>query len=247
VFKTGTRVNGDPALVELKTRFDAVVLAAGEGSSAFELRIDGIFRADPSSGSRPMAVRAIASGRGAACSADQFLKGLKVTGRPGIFNSRIGKLLEGEMETFLEGADPGARNEPEGGPGSGYSRTEAVRESRRCLDCDCLKRDVCRLRDYAVEYRASPGRYGGERRPVEMKGRESGVVYEPGKCIRCGLCVRITERACEPLGLTFIGRGFDVKVGVPFDGSLAEALGRTAAQCVEACPTGALAFARRKS
>ncbi|MGD2110864.1 MAG: hypothetical protein PVI86_15910, partial [Phycisphaerae bacterium] len=46
----------------------------------------------------------------------------------------------------------------------------------------------------------------------------------------------------EPLGLTFVGRGFDVRVGVPFDRTVAEALTHTARECVDACPTGALAF-----
>ena len=68
------------------------------------------------------------------------------------------------------------------------------------------------------------------------------VIYEPGKCIACGLCVRFTRDAAEPLGLTFIGRGFNVRVAVPFDGSLEAGLQRTAAECVGACPTGALAF-----
>jgi NADH dehydrogenase/NADH:ubiquinone oxidoreductase subunit G len=44
------------------------------------------------------------------------------------------------------------------------------------------------------------------------------------------------------LGLTFVGRGFDVRIGVPFQRSLEEALGKVAAQCVAACPTAALAF-----
>jgi ferredoxin len=53
--------------------------------------------------------------------------------------------------------------------------------------------------------------------------------------------VRITERDREPLGLSFVGRGFAVRVRAPFDASLAEALTHTAAACVAACPTGALA------
>ena len=68
------------------------------------------------------------------------------------------------------------------------------------------------------------------------------MLYEPGKCIDCGLCIQIVEAAKEPLGLTFIGRGFDVRVGVPFDRSLEEALGRVAAECIAACPTAALAW-----
>jgi NADH dehydrogenase/NADH:ubiquinone oxidoreductase subunit G len=56
--------------------------------------------------------------------------------------------------------------------------------------------------------------------------------------------VRITEKSGDGPGLAFIGRGFDVRVGVPFGGTIEEGLGSAAAECVEACPTGALAFRR---
>ena len=66
-------------------------------------------------------------------------------------------------------------------------------------------------------------------------------MFEPGKCIKCGLCVRICEQAAdEPLGLTFVDRGFDLHVGVPFDEGLERGLQKMAAECVEVCPTGAL-------
>jgi NADH dehydrogenase/NADH:ubiquinone oxidoreductase subunit G len=68
------------------------------------------------------------------------------------------------------------------------------------------------------------------------------VVYEPEKCIKCGICVRITSKYKEPLGLTFIGKGFDVEVGVPFDEKQVNALEKTAILCAEHCPTGALAL-----
>jgi NADH dehydrogenase/NADH:ubiquinone oxidoreductase subunit G len=55
--------------------------------------------------------------------------------------------------------------------------------------------------------------------------------------------VRIAEEAREPHGLAFVGRGFDVRLAAPFDRPIAEGLGKAAAACVKACPTGALAFA----
>jgi predicted molibdopterin-dependent oxidoreductase YjgC len=81
-----------------------------------------------------------------------------------------------------------------------------------------------------------------ERRPVERVGTHPDLVYEPGKCISCGLCVQIARRAGEPLGLTFVGRGFSMRVGVPFDGALSEALRVAARECAAACPTAALSL-----
>ena len=65
-------------------------------------------------------------------------------------------------------------------------------------------------------------------------------VVDLSECILCGVCVQIAAELGEPLGLTFVGRGFDVRVDVPFGRSLADGLCRAARRCAEACPTGAL-------
>ena len=98
------------------------------------------------------------------------------------------------------------------------------------------------MRRHSAEYAAAPNRYHGTRRPFEQDLRHPEIVYEPGKCIACGLCVQISARAGEPLGLAFIGRGFGVRVGVPLGESIAAGLRKSAAECVAACPTGALAM-----
>jgi NADH dehydrogenase/NADH:ubiquinone oxidoreductase subunit G len=54
--------------------------------------------------------------------------------------------------------------------------------------------------------------------------------------------VDITTGKKELTGLTFIGRGFNLKIDIPFNQTLKEALTNTAAECVDACPTGALSF-----
>jgi NADH dehydrogenase/NADH:ubiquinone oxidoreductase subunit G len=90
---------------------------------------------------------------------------------------------------------------------------------------------------------ATQHRYGGKgRREFRKILQHADLVYEPGKCIACGLCIRTAQQEDERLGLTFIGRGFDVRVGVPFNASLADGLTTAAAQCVAVCPTGALAL-----
>jgi NADH dehydrogenase/NADH:ubiquinone oxidoreductase subunit G len=82
---------------------------------------------------------------------------------------------------------------------------------------------------------------GPERRTLTKSVHHDLIVYEPEKCIRCGLCVEISAQE-ESLGLTYIGRGFDVRVSVPFNETIATVLQKTAAECVAACPTGAMAF-----
>jgi len=68
------------------------------------------------------------------------------------------------------------------------------------------------------------------------------VVYESGKCISCGICVRTAESNGEKFGPAFIGRGFEVVVGGALGRELEDSLAETASLCVKRCPTGALAF-----
>lgn len=76
-----------------------------------------------------------------------------------------------------------------------------------------------------------------------MSIRRSGdVVFEPGKCIKCGLCISVTKERNETVGLTFQGRGFDVRVETPFDETIQKALEKSAEEAVRVCPTAALSF-----
>ena len=59
--------------------------------------------------------------------------------------------------------------------------------------------------------------------------------------------MQITKKHGEPLGLAFVGRGFDVRIGVPFGGTLSDAFTVAADECVRSCPTAALAFRDEES
>jgi ferredoxin len=265
VFRPGVTLGKDVSPDELSSHFDAVILAFGamppEALERLGLAVsskgptfhaetlamphDGMFTCGAINGAagKKMAVRAIAEGLIAAASAGQYLAGQAVVGIPKRFQSVIGRIEPAEMDRFLDGADRGPRKAPTAEPSPGLTSEEAAYEAARCLHCDCRKPESCRLRRFSGDYGADQQTYKGkERKPIEIVRQHERVVYESGKCIRCGLCVRITERAKEPLGLTYIGRGFDVKIGVPFGESMAKTLRTTADQCVAACPTGALAF-----
>lgn len=136
---------------------------------------------------------------------------------------------------------PGAGDEPgaAAGPGAAAESAAAV------AGCACGGLAVCRLRRYALRYGADPARFaGGQRRPVGC-GEHPEISFDPGKCILCGICIEVARQSGEPLGLTWIGRGFDVRIGVPFDEPLAAALTVAARRCAGACPTGALTLRAR--
>ena len=191
-----------------------------------------------------MAARAaVAHGKTIAIAINQYLCGLPVTGAAKRFESRLGKIKDAEGQELLKEASPSTRIAPIDGPGTGFSNDETIRESGRCMHCDCRKAETCKLRDYMEAQMTGPMHVPPEgRKPVERNITHPQVIFEPGKCIKCGICVRITTQAGEKPGLAFLGRGFDARVGVPFGDSLESALGSSAATCVQACPTGALAW-----
>jgi NADH dehydrogenase/NADH:ubiquinone oxidoreductase subunit G len=124
----------------------------------------------------------------------------------------------------------------------GLHDEQARQEALRCMTCNCRKVDGCTLRRYATQYGSDPYRFLGRRRRFRQDTSHPEIIYEPGKCILCDACVRIAAEAGETVGLSIVGRGFDVSVAVPFDRPLSEGLQEVARRCAEACPTGALAL-----
>lgn len=256
----GTAVGRDTSLDELRAGFDAVIVAAGElseeGAVAVGLpfasgrvqadrrtqmtNIEGIFVAGSSISPSRHAVRAVGSGRTAAESVGRYLaEGIASPPRKA-FNVRMGGLDDGQLEAFAAGASRHGRVRPAEGDRGSFSADEARLEAERCLRCDCAGLGNCKLRTWAARYEADPRRYREEPRVFSRDSTHPSLVYEPGKCIACGLCVQIAGRAGEQLGLTYVGRGFTVRVGVPFSATMAEALQHAAYECAQACPTGAL-------
>ena len=182
-------------------------------------------------------------GKEVATSVDQYLSGKRVTGHPRMFNSRFGKLRAEEIGEYLKESHPGRGLEPANGLATGFGPDEMKEEASRCLHCDCRDMHTCKLRTHADFYGANQRRYKGDDfTPVTKIFVHDAVIYEPQKCIKCGICVRLTALQKEKYGFTFIGRGFDVRIGIPFDETLQATLNETARDIAKACPTGALAI-----
>lgn len=264
--KLSTRIGRAIAFEDLRSQFDAVLIACGGTAKdqdakwnvevgprgihvvkeTFATTTPGVFAAGNAIRTKGMVVRSAADGKEAAESIHQFLAGQIVTGPHRPFSTRIGRLDASAMPHFLSQGSDAPRHDP-ADPAEGFPAEAAIEQASRCLHCDCQGLDRCRLRTYAAKYGADPARYLGPRRDLGRVDRQARVIYEPGKCINCGLCVQIAETAQETLGITFIGRGFDVRVGVPFGRSWDEALARVAAECAAACPTAALTIREHTS
>ena len=262
--KMNTRVGPDMQLADLRKSFDAVLLACGATAReqaagwglavaqrgiqvaprTFETATPGVFAAGSAIRTKAIPIRSVADGKEAAIAIDQFLRGLPLTGPAEPFSTKIGRMEGDELARFAAGAAHTPRQEPNSGLAAGFTTAEGAQQAARCLHCDCRGAASCKLRKYAAQYSAHPRRFKAGRRAFQQDSQHAEVIYEPGKCIDCGLCIQIAAAAGEPLGLTFVGRGFDVRVSVPLDHSLAEALTKVAAECVAACPTAALAWKR---
>jgi NADPH-dependent glutamate synthase beta subunit-like oxidoreductase len=252
------------AFAGIRNAFDAVVIATGDfqddqrdwgcgftekgitaDRKAYTTSLEGVFAAGNIIRSSKMAVRAAGQGKEAAFAVHQWLAGQEILGEPEIFNSRFGRLMREEYSAYLVESVTDNRHDPSSGPGAGYTADEVTKEAARCMHCDCRKLDDCRLRDYSHEYLASQKHYRGSGRKTITKSLQHDlVVYESQKCIKCSICVRLTEKQREKIGMTFIGRGFDVEIGAPLNEELGAALTVTAAEAARACPTGALAMKR---
>ena len=90
--------------------------------------------------------------------------------------------------------------------------------------------------------RRRPARYKAPRRRYQQDASHAAVLFEPGKCIACGLCIEIAASAGETLGLSFIGRGFDVAPQRAIGRCNGRGAKKSAAACVAGCPTAALAW-----
>ena len=261
IFRQKIQVGQDLPFEQLLDEFDAVFLATGDVTPdrlgalgigrkeellrvrqmTYQTGIPQVFAGGGIRHGRRQAIRSLADGKEAAVSIAQLLQGKPVTGVKRPFSTRMGKLEPAELAAMSAAASDAKRIEMTGRLRD-VAEEEVIQEAERCLHCDCRKANACKLRLYADAYGAKAAAYRGDRRSFVLENKHPDLVYEPGKCISCGICLRITENHREALGLTFSGRGFDVKVTVPFNRSMADGLTESTGEVVAACPTGALAM-----
>lgn len=219
---------------DIQTRYDAVVVACNgvaEPSGA-------IFEAKE----HKLNVRAVGNGKTAGQLLDRYLRGIDSAAVKPLFESKIGRMDKGQLEIMRSHNENREVLEPAMADAEMNGNQD---EAGRCLHCDCRKRTTCRLRKYATEYGVEMRKYGAAEMPeYRIIGREGDVILEPGKCIKCGLCVEIAKKYREDIGLTFVGRGFGMEIQVPFGETLEHGIKESAAECIAACPTAAIAWRR---
>jgi ferredoxin len=267
ILKTGVKFKGGKIIdaetfAEMQSGYDAVVVAfgaVGVGTEHFGMKltdkgivadrntyqtsVENVFAIGNALRPSKLAVRSVGQGKEVAFSVWQYLNGQPLKGEPRMFNSRFGRLVSEEFSEYLKESVNEKRIFPKEGGYSGFSAEEAMAEAKRCLRCDCRAIDDCKLRIYSDQYNVDQRRFKtSKRRKITKMDNHSVIIYEPQKCIRCGICVRLTEKYGERFGFTYIGRGFDVEIGVPFNENVQNALTETAVKVAKGCPTGAISL-----
>jgi len=221
----------------------------------FETSRVGIFAGGDCATGADIAVTAIAAGRKAASSIDQYLKGEKVTGElRGYLHLMAEKTqdLPEELKSSIA-ASPSARTAMPELPAEerrgtfdevemGFTPEQAAAEASRCLSCGCRSFESCTLRTLALEYDAKPERFAGAKRKFHVDESHPLIRYESHKCIMCGSCVRVCSEVKKLDALGFVGRGFSSTVKPAFEKPWAQSSCDGCLKCVPLCPTGAISI-----
>ena len=215
-----------------------------------ETSLKGVFAGGDCISGPATAIEAIACGRRAAHSINQYLAGKKPRGEEEIFCIKKGELNEidakeyAQVERIPRGKMPELALEERRGNFAetqvGFTEDMIERECQRCLSCGCQEIFECRLRDYAIEYRIDGEHFQGRRQQYTIDDSHPYIIRDPNKCILCGGCVRICLEVQGAGAFAFINRGFDTTIRPSLDKPLQDTTCETCGQCLSICPTGSL-------
>lgn len=182
-------------------------------------------------------IRRIGNAKKSAEAINNFLQSGNLTKVKKRFNSIIGKIDEDEKKEWIKEC-PGKTNRY-AEPGN---NDECIEEALNCMHCDCRAIENCRLRELADELNISNPKMKIISHPIEKKiNKTNKLIFENSKCIKCGLCVRVSTDETDHPSLCFTGRGYMSLISEPLTANFNSILLTGADDVINVCPTGALA------
>ncbi len=196
-----------------------------------------------------IAIAAIGAGQRAAMAIDQFVRTGIVSPSAEPYTCSKGDWRSLPADTFA-GVKPADRSEvPSLEPAKRKSNFKestttwdtdtAMTEAMRCLSCGCTERYGCDLRDYASRYGVQFDRTQAPK-PLPIDDNHPIITRDTGKCILCGLCLKVCREMEGVSALSFYETNNILTIGPndhrPLDLTECVACGH----CATICPTGAL-------
>lgn len=221
----------------------------------FETSRKGVFAGGDCATGADIAVTAIAAGRKAATSIDQFLTGKPVTGEARGYLHLIAKHPQEAPEELKERIAE-TRSERMAMPElatsdrvrtfdeveTGFTAEQAAAEASRCLSCGCRSFSSCTLRTLALRSGAAPERFAGAKRTFFVDESHADIRYESHKCILCASCVRVCSEVKKLDALGLVGRGFPATMKPAMERPWQQSSCDACLKCVPMCPTGAISL-----
>ena len=154
------------------------------------------------------------------------------------FSSRIGVLGDSEqLEWLKECRENITRNREI------INFISAAAEAESCMHCDCRAADDCKLRNLSEEFELKDPKGKFVNAPISKKiNHKTGLIFENAKCIKCGLCVRVSGDSKEEPSLCFINRGFISIISEPLTEDFVNIPESITKKSINICPTGALGY-----
>lgn len=120
---------------------------------------------------------------------------------------------------------------------------EMVVSENRELKVDSLRGYASQeLADLVDEYGAETGRFQGARSGESYSEDDNPfILRDYDLCISCYRCVRVCAEQEGDHAISIMNRGFDTRITTEFEGLLKDSACTFCGQCVQTCPTGALA------
>ena len=220
------------------------IIAADE--STFRTNLEGVFAVgDATNRGAGIAIAAIGEANKAAAVVDSYLRGETVPYCKPYYSERTvtaDMLAAHEKKARAQMAckSPEVRVKDFEEMNLGFTEKQAIAEAKRCLECGCHDYYDCALIKHANRYPIDPKRFEGSKRMTDSEKKLVVIERNEGKCILCGLCVRVCEEVAKEGLLGLVGRGFGTVIKPEFRDSAKIAKCADCCKCADACPTGAL-------
>jgi formate dehydrogenase major subunit len=212
--------------------------------------IEGIFAGGDATDDGPtIVIDAIRDAQRAARAIDAYLTGSEIASKPFAvkkdFWTKPGKTELGDVkesprhEVHMINVEARKGNFAE--VATGFEYEDNIHECERCLSCGCIRLEECDLRLYAEQYGVDIDKFKGHIRKHKADDRHPYIVYDPNKCILCARCIRTCARVLPISALGLVGRGFKTEMRPAMNDPLVQTSCVSCGNCVDSCPTGALA------